>query len=292
MQEKSFKIFTDSSANLTDELIKQYDIGIASLVFYSGDKEYISYEEGVETNLQQFYHMLRKKEVLTTSCVNEETFINVFEPTLQADCDILYIGFSSALSATYISGEKAANALRKKYPKRKIITVNTLGGSLGEGLLVLYAARLKEEGKSITEVQKWLEQNRLKLCHYFTLDDLFYLFRGGRVKKTNYLLANIINIKPIMHMDDYGRLIPIGKVMGRKKSLNTLAEMVIKDIVEPENQTICISHGDCIEDVNYLKEKIEASIKVKDWVINYIDPVVGAHSGPGTVAIFFLGNHR
>lgn len=292
MENRKYRIVTDSSANLTDELIDKYDIGIASLVFYSGNKEFTSYVKGVETDLKQFYDMLRKKDALTTSCVNEATFIEVFEPTLQEGLDILYIGFSSALSATYISGEKAAAALRKKYPERKIITVNTLGASLGEGLLVLYAARMKEAGASMKEVQNWLEQNRLKLCHYFTVDDLFFLFRGGRVKKTSYLIANLVNIKPIMHMDDYGRLIPIGKVMGRKKSLNTIAEMVIRDIVDPEDQTICVSHGDCIEDVKYLKEKIEEKIKVKEWVINYVDPVVGAHSGPGTVAIFFLGNHR
>lgn len=292
MENRKYRIVTDSSANLTDELIDKYDIGIASLVFYSGNKEFTSYVKGVKTDLKQFYDMLRKKDALTTSCVNEATFIEVFEPTLQEGLDILYIGFSSALSATYISGEKAAAALRKKYPERKIITVNTLGASLGEGLLVLYAARMKEAGASMKEVQNWLEQNRLKLCHYFTVDDLFFLFRGGRVKKTSYLIANLVNIKPIMHMDDYGRLIPIGKVMGRKKSLNTIAEMVIRDIVDPEDQTICVSHGDCIEDVEYLKEKIEEKIKVKEWVINYVDPVVGAHSGPGTVAIFFLGNHR
>ncbi len=292
MENRKYRIVTDSSANLTDELIDKYDIGIASLVFYSGNKEFTSYVKGVKTDLKQFYDMLRKKDALTTSCVNEATFIEVFEPTLQEGLDILYIGFSSALSATYISGEKAAAALRKKYPERKIITVNTLGASLGEGLLVLYAARMQEAGASMKEVQNWLEQNRLKLCHYFTVDDLFFLFRGGRVKKTSYLIANLVNIKPIMHMDDYGRLIPIGKVMGRKKSLNTIAEMVIRDIVDPEDQTICVSHGDCIEDVEYLKEKIEEKIKVKEWVINYVDPVVGAHSGPGTVAIFFLGNHR
>lgn len=292
MENRKYRIVTDSSANLTDELIDKYDIGIASLVFYSGNKEFTSYVKGVKTDLKQFYDMLRKKDALITSCVNEATFIEVFEPTLQEGLDILYIGFSSALSATYISGEKAAAALRKKYPERKIITVNTLGASLGEGLLVLYAARMKEAGASMKEVQNWLEQNRLKLCHYFTVDDLFFLFRGGRVKKTSYLIANLVNIKPIMHMDDYGRLIPIGKVMGRKKSLNTIAEMVIRDIVDPEDQTICVSHGDCIEDVEYLKEKIEEKIKVKEWVINYVDPVVGAHSGPGTVAIFFLGNHR
>lgn len=292
MENRKYRIVTDSSANLTDELIDKYDIGIASLVFYSGNKEFTSYVKGVKTDLKQFYDMLRKKGALTTSCVNEATFIEVFEPTLQEGLDILYIGFSSALSATYISGEKAAAALRKKYPERKIITVNTLGASLGEGLLVLYAARMKEAGASMKEVQNWLEQNRLKLCHYFTVDDLFFLFRGGRVKKTSYLIANLVNIKPIMHMDDYGRLIPIGKVMGRKKSLNTIAEMVIRDIVDPEDQTICVSHGDCIEDVENLKEKIEEKIKVKEWVINYVDPVVGAHSGPGTVAIFFLGNHR
>jgi len=287
-----FELFTDSSANLTNEVINKYNINIVSLIFICKDKEYISYTKNGENDLKQFYTMLKNKESLTTSCANEDSFINAFEPVLKEGKDILYIGFSSALSGTYHAGEQAIETLKAKYPNRKILCSNTLGASLGEGLLVLYAARMREEDKSIEEVFAWQEENRLKLCHYFTVDDLYYLFRGGRVKASNYLIANIINIKPIMHMDDYGRLIAIGKVIGRRKSLNTLADMVIKNIIEPEKQTVCISHGDCIEDAEFLKEKISKQIQVKEWITHYVDPVVGAHSGPGTIAIFFIGTHR
>lgn len=288
----NFEIFTDSSANLTDELIDKNNINVVSLVFIVDGKEYISYTKGGDNDLKKFYIMLRKKSSLSTSCVNEQTFIDAFEPTLKQGKDILYIGFSSALSGTYSAAHNAIETLRPKYPERKMMDIDTLGASLGEGLLVLYAAKYREEGQSIEQVHKWLEDNKLKLCHYFTVDDLFFLFRGGRVKSSSYLVANLVNIKPIMHMDDYGRLVATGKVIGRTKSLNTIANMVVKDIVEPEKQLICITHGDCIEDVEFLKKKILEKIKVKDIVVNYVDPVVGAHSGPGTIAIFFLGNKR
>jgi len=287
-----FEIFTDSSANLTNDLIDRYNINIISLIFISKNKEYVSYEKNSDNDLKKFYDMLRNKEELTTSCINTETFIKAFEPVLKQGKDLLYIGFSSALSGTYYAGEKAIEELRKKYPERKLLCTNTLGASLGEGLLVLYAARMREEGKSIDEIFAWEEENRLKLCHYFTVDDLYYLFKGGRVTKSNYLIANIINLKPIMHMDDFGRLIPINKVIGRRKSISALADMVVTNIIEPEKQTVCISHGDCKEDIDLLMEKINAKIKVKEWIINYVDPVVGAHSGPGTIAIFFLGEKR
>ncbi|MEG1711099.1 MAG: DegV family protein [Clostridia bacterium] len=288
----NYEIFTDSSANLPDKVIDQYNINIISLTFVIQNKEYISYVKGADNGLQKFYELLRTKESLSTSCINEEIFINSFEPVLKSGKDILYIGFSSALSGTYCSGESASVKLRKLYPKRKILCINTLGASLGEGLLVLYAARQRQEGKSIEELYAWQENNRLKMCHIFTVDDLFYLFRGGRVKKSNYLIGNLINLKPILHMDDFGRLIPIGKVIGRKKSLITLAEITFQNIVEPENQTLCITHGDCIEDVNFLISKIESKLKVKEWIVNYVDPVIGAHSGPGTISIFFLGSKR
>lgn len=287
-----YEIFTDSSANLTNELIDKYDINIISLIFISQNKEYISYVKNADNDLKKFYDMLRNKEELSTSCANTNTFIEAFEPVLKQGKDLIYIGFSSALSGTYCAGEQAAESLKKLYPKRKILYLNTLGASLGEGLLVLYAARMREAGKTLDEVYSWLEENRLKVCHYFTVDDLFFLFRGGRVKKSNYLIANIISLKPIMHMDDFGRLIPLNKVIGRRKSISCLADMVINNIVEPEKQTVCISHGDCINDVNVLIERINSAITVKEWIINYVDPVVGAHSGPGTIAIFFLGEKR
>ncbi|MEG1706014.1 MAG: DegV family protein [Clostridia bacterium] len=288
----NYEIWTDSSSNLTDELIISHNINILSLVFVVGEREFISYEKGEETNLQQFYELLRKKETLTTSCVNEQTAYDNFEQTLSEGKDLLYIGFSSALSKTFSACENAINRLKVKFPERKIIAVDTLGASLGEGLLVLYASRLRESGKSIDEVAKWLEDNKLKLCHYFTVDDLFYLFRGGRVQKSSYLIASILQIKPIMHMNDQGQLVAIGRVPGRKKSINTLAKLVANNIVNPKEQTICITHGDCIDDVNLLVTKLKELITVKEYIINYVDPVVGAHSGPGTIAIFFLADSR
>lgn len=288
----NFEIFTDSSANLTDELIDKHNINVVSLVFIVNGKEYISYTKGGDNNLQKFYTMLRQKSTLSTSCVNEQTFYDTFEDTLKKGKDILYIGFSSALSGTYNSAHNALENLKLKYPKQKIMDIDTLGASLGQGLLVLYAAIYRSNGQSIEQVHKWLEDNKLKLCHYFTVDDLFFLFRGGRVKSSSYLVANLINIKPIMHMDDFGRLVATGKVIGRTKSLNTIANMVVRDIINPENQILCITHGDCIDDVEYLKKRILDKIKVKEIIINYVDPVVGAHSGPGTIAIFFLGSKR
>ncbi|MEG2456704.1 MAG: DegV family protein, partial [Clostridia bacterium] len=243
-------------------------------------------------DLQKFYTLLRQKEELTTSCVNAETFYNVFKPVLEAGKDILYIGFSSALSGTYAAAKAAILDLQPLFPERKILHVDTLGASLGEGLLVLHSAWLREQGKSVTEVYEWLENNKLHLCHFFTVDDLYYLFKGGRVQKSSYYIANLVNIKPVMHMDNEGRLVPVNKVIGRKKSLSWLAEQVAENIIKPEEQTICISHGDCIEDVNYLIERLNEKIKVKDIIINYVDPVVGAHCGPGTVAIFCLGKQR
>jgi EDD domain protein, DegV family len=157
---------------------------------------------------------------------------------------------------------------------------------------VLYAARQRKEGKSLTEVYDWLFKNRLKLCHFFTVDDLFYLFRGGRVQKSSYLIGSILNIKPVMHMDDEGRLVAMERVTGRKRSLTVLADLVASRIVEPEKQTIAISHGDCIDAVDFLVERLNERIKYKEIIVNYVDPVVGAHSGPGTVAVFCLGTKR
>lgn len=288
----NFDLFTDSSANLTNELFDKYDIKVVSLVFVVNGKQYISYEKDGENDLQKFYDMLRQKDDLTTSCVNEETFVEAFSKSLDEGKDILYVGFSSALSGTYAAAASAIELLKPKYPNRKMLSVDTLGASLGEGLLLLHAAEQKAAGKTIDEIYTWLEENKLHLCHFFTVDDLFFLFRGGRVQKSSYLIANLINLKPVMHMDNEGRLVPVGKVVGRKKSLIWLAEQVASTIIEPETQTICISHGDCIDDVNFLIDTLKQKIKVKDIVINYVDPVVGAHSGPGTVAIFCLGKNR
>ncbi|MDD4291322.1 MAG: DegV family protein [Clostridia bacterium] len=289
---REYVIITDTSSNLTNEIIDRYGIEIVPLIFVSEGKEYLSYEKNADNDLSAFYDMLRHKKRFTTTSVNQAQFCNAFEGALKEGKDVLYLGFSSALSGTYAAAINAKSILEKEYPERKIVTVDTLGASLGQGLMVIKAAEMKQSGMSIDEVGNWVENNKLHICHFFTVDNLEYLFLGGRVSKSAYLIANMVNIKPIMHMDDNGKLVATGKVIGRRKSIQTIADMVVKNIINPESQTVCISHGDCIADVENLKAKIEAKIKVKEWVVNYVDPVVGIHSGPGTIAIFFIGDKR
>ena len=288
----SFAIVTDSSANLPNEIIDQYGSEIASLVFRVEDRVYLSYEKGQDNDLKRFYTMMRNKEDVKTSCIEAARCKELFERLLDQGQDVLYLGFSSALSATYQVAQMVLEQLRPKYPHRKIYHVDTLAASLGEGLLVLHAARQREQGKSIEEVYNWQLDNRLRLCHWFTVEDLFFLKRGGRVSAATAVLGTMLGIKPVLHVDNEGRLINVAKARGRKNSLDALVKHMEETVENPAEQTICISHGDCIEDAQYVAEQVQKKIGVKDVVIHYVDPVVGAHSGPGTVALFFLGSRR
>lgn len=288
----SFEIVTDSSANLPDELIDKYDLHILSLLYRIGDTEYESYVNGKKTDLTEFYTRMRNKEVITTSCMSSGSCRTLFEKILNKGKDLLYIGFSSALSATYQTGSQVLEEMKKDYPDRKMLSVDTLGASLGEGLLVTHAAKQRDDGKSIENVYDWLIENRLHLCHWFTVDDLFFLMRGGRVSTSSAIVGTVLSIKPVMHMDDYGRLIPVSKIRGRKNSLRVLLEQMEKTAINPETQTVYISHGDCLEDANYLADKIRQKFGTKDILVHLIEPVIGAHCGPGTVALFFLGEER
>lgn len=288
----SFEIVTDSSCNLPEDIIDRYGLHILSLRFLVGGKEYYSYTKGEITDLAQFYTMMRNKEEITTSQISSDICTRLFESLLQDGKDVLYIGFSSALSGTYQVGYLALEELKKKYPERKIYAVDTLGASLGEGLLVYHAANLREDGKSIEEVNDWLLENRLHLCHWFTVDDLFFLQRGGRVSGTVAIFGTLLNVKPVMHMDNEGRLIFVTKVRGRKRSLDALVERLDQTSINPSEQSIFITHGDCLEDAQYVAKKIEEKYHPKEIIINWVDPVIGAHSGPGTVALFFLGTER
>ena len=288
----SFELITDSSANLTDGQIEAFGLHIISLRVRVEGREYLSYEKGKPTDIRPFYDMMREKKSITTSHINYEDCRKVFCSQLDEGKDILYIGFSSALSGTYQAAQLVADDLKPQYPDRKIYCVDSLAASMGEGLLIHYAADLREEGKSIEEVYQWLLDNRLHLCHWFTVDDLFFLKRGGRIPVATALLGTMLGIKPVMHVDDEGRLVPVGKVRGRKNSLDALVQHMEETAVRPAEQTVFISHGDCIEDAEYVKEQVKKRMKVKDIVINYVDPVIGAHSGPGTVALFFLGTKR
>lgn len=288
----TFELITDSCANLTEEQIEELDLHIVSMLFTIGGEECVSYIKGQHTDLKQFYDRMRQKEKVTTSQVNSETFIDMMEPMLQVGKDVLYIAFSSALSGTCQAANIAAETLREKYPERKIMVVDSLAASMGEGLLVYYAAQMRLEGKSIDEVAAWVIDNRLRLCHWFTVDDLFFLHRGGRVSSASAVLGTMLGVKPVLHVDDEGRLILVGKTRGRKKSLDQLVEHMVQTVENPQEQVIFISHGDAPEDAAYIERLIREKFQIKDITINYIDPVIGGHSGPGTVALFFLGSKR
>lgn len=288
----SFIIVTDSSANLPDDIIEQNDINILSLSFRVGNKEFRSYKKGEKTNLQQFYTMMRQKQAITTSCVSPQQCAECLEDDVKQGKDVLFIGFSSALSGTYQAVCTGFEQLREKYPQGSFYTVDTLSASLGQGLLVLYAAQMRAAGKTAKEVHEWLLENCKKMCALFTVNDLFFLMRGGRVDSSSAVLGTVFSIKPILHVDDEGRLINIDKVRGRKNSIKDLVDKMAVRISAPEEQIIGISHGDCEEEALYLKELILEKYKVKDVIINFVDPVIGAHAGPGTLALFFLGSPR
>lgn len=288
----SFVLMTDSSANLTTEIIEKYNIEVIPMIFLINDVEHRSYKKGENVDIKQYYDMMREKVHIKTSLLSPEIYMDAFRPFLENGQDILYIGFSSGLSGTYQSSKIAAEALSDEFPERKIITCDSLCASMGEGLMVYYAAEMKNSGKSIDEVYNWLEENKLKLCHWFTVDDLFFLKRGGRISATTAILGSALSIKPVMHVDDAGKLIPVSKARGRKQAMNALVSKLEVTGININDQVIYISHGDCIEDANYIADRIREKFNVKDIVINYIDPVIGAHSGPGTLALFFLGSQR
>ena len=288
----NYEIVTDSSANLTEELIEKFGIHIISLFFIIDDNEYSSYKKGEKTDIGQFYDMMRNGKTMSTSTINMSSCEEVFESILSEGKDVLYLGFSSALSGAYNTATIMAEKLKDKYPDRKIYSLDTLAASMGEGLLVYYAALQRQEGKCIDEVKDWVINNRLNLCHWFTVDDLFFLKRGGRISATTAIVGTALGIKPILHVDDEGKLVNVGKVRGRKNSLHELVNEMEKTCIKPEEQVIFISHGDCLEDAKYVEELIRNKFNVLDVVINFVDPVIGAHSGPGTVALFFLGTNR
>ncbi|OPZ64987.1 MAG: DegV domain-containing protein [Firmicutes bacterium ADurb.Bin506] len=288
----NYEIVTDSSANLTDEQIEKYGVHIISLVYRISGEEHQSYIEGQKTDNKTFYERLRQGEMAETSLIDMGRCRQVFESVLKQGKDLLYIGFSSGLSGSYGVTTLVARDLAEEYPDRKILTVDTLAASMGEGLLVHYAAEQRRAGKSMDEVYNWLMENRLRVVHRFTVDDLMFLKRGGRISGATALMGTMLSVKPIMHVDNEGKLVAIGKVRGRRKALDTLVEEMQKTAVRPEEQLVFISHGDCIEDAQYVERLVRERMNVRDVVINYVDPVIGAHSGPGTVALFFMGSQR
>ena len=288
-----FDIVSDSSCNLPDAMIEEFGLHILPLRFMSEGEEYQSFTEGEKSDLQRFYKMMRDGRVFTTSLPYQQKSEELLRRLLESGRDILYIGFSSGLSGTYEATAAILDALRPLYPARKIYHVDTRGASMGEGLLVYKAAKMAQAGATIEETHAWVEANKFNLAHWFTVDDLMYLFRGGRVSRTSAWAGSLLNIKPVLHMDNAGHLIPMEKVRGRKKSLVALVDHMEKSAIQPvSEQTVFISHGDCEDDANFVADEIRKRFGCTDIHINYVDPVIGAHSGPGTVALFFLADAR
>jgi DegV family protein with EDD domain len=288
----SYKIITDSCANLTDSQIKEYGVEILSLKYYIGDTAYESYVKGEKIDYSNVYHILREKGKITTSLANREDCDKAILPVLEAGYDALILAFSSGLSGTCQNIINSAEDYREMFPDRKIIVVDTLAASMGEGLLVHYAVELQKQGKSMEEVAQWVEDNKLKLCHTFTLDDLFFLKRGGRLSGTSAVVGSLMNIKPLMYVANDGKLYVTGKARGRKAAMNHLIESVGEKGVDLENQIIFMVHGDCEDEARVIGEEVKKRYNVKDVIYNCLDPVIVSHSGPGTLAIFFLGNER
>ena len=287
-----FVIVTDSSADLPADLVRELGVEVLPLSFTIQGKTYRNYPDGREMAPGAFYQLLRGGGMATTSAVNVADYTAALEPLLQEGKDVLLLVFSSGLSATYQSSVIAVEELREKYPDRKLFTVDTLCASLGQGLLVWHAVEQKRKGASIEAVRDWVEENKLHLCHWFTVDDLHFLKRGGRISAATAVVGSMLSIKPVLHVDDEGHLINVAKARGRNASLTALVDHMEQTAIDPAGQTIFISHGDCLADAQKVADEVRRRMGVKDIVINHVGPVIGAHSGPGTVALFFLGTKR
>lgn len=289
---KSYVVMTDSSADLTAELVEKLGLDVIPLSVNVGEKSFMNYPDEREIGSHEFYEMLRGGANAKTSAVNVDTFVNAMSVHLKQGKDVLYLGFSSGLSSTYNAGAIAAEELRAAYPDRKILTVDTLCASLGQGLLVYLTVQKVLAGATIEEAAAFAEENRLHLCHWFTVDDLFFLKRGGRVSAATALVGSALGIKPVLHVDNEGHLINVSKARGRKNSILALVDRMEKSAIDPAKQTIFISHGDCLADAEFLADELRKRFGISDITINFVGPVIGAHSGPGTLALFFLGEER
>ena len=289
---RDYVIMTDSCCDMTDEMARELDLVVQPLSLHMGQDVYRNWLDGREIGFEAFYARIRGGETATTSAVSVGEFEDAMRPILAQGKDILCINFSSALSTTYQSAVIAAGDLRAEFPEAKIFVVDSLCASLGQGLLLYLCAQQKREGRSIGEVRAYAEATKGNICHWFTVDDLNHLKRGGRINAATALFGTMLAIKPVMHVDDEGRLIPVGKARGRKASLMALVDHMEETAIDPKNQTVFISHGDCVEDARFVADEVRRRFGTEDIRINYVGPVIGNHSGPGTLALFFLGSKR
>lgn len=288
----SYRISTDSTCDLPLQFYREHDIAVIGLSFLLDGQEY---REGSDLTLstKEFYDQLRAGRQSSTMQVNTYEFTEFIEPFLAAGEDVLHIAFSSGLSGTFESCRRGAQELREKYPDRTLTVVDSLAASMGEGLLVYYVEENRKAGMTLEENAAWLENNKLHLCHWFTVNDLMHLHRGGRVSKTSAIVGSLLGIKPVLHVDNDGHLILVSKARGRGASIdslvNRLKETANQDIAD---QMVFISHGDCLEEARLLEEKLRSAVGIKRFMISDIGAVIGSHSGPGTLSLFFMGKQR
>ena len=285
----SYQIITDSCCDFRPEKYTELGLTVQPLMLtYRGHTR----PDRSDDSIRALYAGLRAGEAASTAAVNPEGWAALIRGALDAGQDVLVMAFSSGLSTTYQSAVIAARELAESYPERKILVCDTRSASLGQGLLVWYACKKRQEGLSLEELYAWVEEQKFHLCHWFTVDDLMYLKRGGRISAATAVLGTMLSVKPVLHMDDAGHLINMGKARGRKASIQALARKMAELGQGYDNSTVFICHGDCIEDAEYTAEQIRALTPVKDIIINYVGPVIGAHTGPGVISVFFVGTHR
>ena len=283
-----YVLITDSACDILPEKLQEWGVELVRMpyLFTDDGKERLDHDQP----MKEFYDEMRGGRVAKTSGVNEDTFLNAFTPILEAGKDLLYLAFSGGLSVTSANGRKAAEQLAAQYPDRKIRVVDSLCASAGQGLFVYLAVKNREKGLGVEENADAMEADKLHLCHWFTVEDLKYLKRGGRISAATALLGTALNVKPVLHVDDEGHLIKMTQVHGRKKSIRRMAEMLGETILE--DTPVFISHGDCLEDAQLLAKILKEEYGRETDLITGIGSVIGAHSGPGTLALFFRGTHR
>lgn len=284
----SYQIITDSCCDFTQQQYQELGVTCAPLsVLYNG----VNHDNFTDpADVKAFYEELRSGVMATTSAVNPDGWAALMEDALQAGRDVLVLAFSSGLSTTYQSAVIAAKDLRETYPDRKILVVDTLCAALGQGLLVWYACKKRDEGLSIDELCTWVEENKLHICHWVTVDDLNHLKRGGRISAATAMMGSMLNIKPIIYVDNDGHLINTAKVRGRKAAIDLLAGKLEETGIDQE--IAFIAHGDCPEDAAALEKIVKETYGVKEIITGYVGPVIGAHTGPGVLVLFFMGSHR
>ena len=292
MKEKDYVILTDSTTDISQEIADEIDVKVWPMQFELDGLTYRNFPDEREMKSDEFYDIMRKGKMPKTSQINVVDFCEYFSDYLDKGLDVLYICFSSGLSGTYNNSLIAIEELKGRYPDRKIISVDSLAASMGEGLLVYLAAQQKKKGMGLEELAKWVEDNRLHLCHWFTVDDLHHLKRGGRVTAATAIVGSALNIKPVLHVDDEGHLINMSKVRGRKASLNAMVDQMVETYTD-QFDTVMICQGGCHDDAEYLAGEVKKRVKgVKKIIMGNIGPVIGAHAGPGVLALFFYGDHR